>query len=316
MKIYQTDNMEEALRAMARRNHLTMVYSQFRAVRPIRMRVNMLRDIDIELCIQHKPFAQATIDRWANKGGVMIYRPYPIGFKHLPPPTDAQLFAECPYQADKFELLSAKVRQEVVVYRPPTWELHNETIDHIYPNSSAYVAFDAMFESLVGRELTEAQASVMALSGVPVERAAVFEPWDIEAITGWKEKFIKGAITRQYRFNFSRWHVYSTRIPPDDEDMRWAYDLLRTQHQVAPECYGLRFNFPIGGRIPGFEKMLNKLLLYNYVVREDNIYVVDVGHPPLDYDKINAINNMHRGRWFKMKTIVDESPEYDLETSY
>jgi hypothetical protein len=258
-----------------------------------------------------KPYTKGTIGRWEDNGGALLWRPHPIG-KVVPPPSDAMLFVECPFQIDKFQNVIKDVKQEIVIYRPPTWELHNQTLDHMYPNRDTYVTLDAIMRGFVGRELDEEMQGVLDACGYPASTTAVFTAWDIEQLTGWTEKFLKYAMNYKYRYNSGRWHVYTLRIPPTDRDMLWAYNILLEQPEISRKVHTLRVNLPKGGRILGFETMLKRMLKEHYVTRDDNIYVINTAHPPLDYDKIDAINNMYRGRWFAMKSLVDSTEEYYL----
>ena len=303
--------MEAALRRMVEENRNVLLYTRHHCINPIRFRYREVEDLPIYTCQPWTPFGQTAIDQWEAKGGVLIYRPHPAPKKDARPPCDAMLLIECPLQMNTFEQVTSGVRQEVVVYRPPTWRLHNDTIETLYPSKDTYVLLDAVFKSMVGRELTEEQDSAAAMSGIARHHAAVFIAWEIEQLAGWNERYLRYAMSYKYRHKSSRFHVYSTRIPPQDENLRWAYDILISQPEVSKGMYTLRFNFPLGGRINKFESMLKQLVRQCYVVKEDSIYVVDTSATQLDYERIDAINNMHRGRWFKVKSLVDASQEYD-----
>ena len=310
--IYQTDNMEAAMRRLGETNRNLLLYWNFKAVKPIRIRMNLTRDILCEDARAWKPGAQATVDRWTQRGGTLIWRPHPITAKAPVPACDAMLFTECPFQIDRFEHIIQSVRQEVVVYRPPTWQLHNETIEYFYPGKDVYVTLEAICKGLLGRELTEEMQGVLTACRYPVATTAVYTAWDVKMLTGWSEKFLKHALHYRYKYHSGRWQVYSTRIPPENDDMRWAYELLRSQPEVAFKSYAMKNGIPAGGRVPGFEVMLKRLMKENYVVREENIYVLNTAHPPMDHDKVDAVNNMFRGRFWKMKALVDSAPEYPL----
>lgn len=311
-RIYQTDNMEAAFRYMVEANRNVLVYSRYMAIRPIRIRLNLVRDIPIELCIPWQPFSKYTIARWQENGGAMVYRTNPRTFRNEMPACDAMLIIECPFQIDDFERITKDVKQEVVVYRPPTWELHAETINHFFPSAETYVTLEAIFAGFVGRtDLEPEMEGVMAISPYPRETTAVFTAWDIERLTGWKEKFLRMALKYRYYGRLSRYHIYSTRMGPDDKEMRWAYNILKEQPQVSPDNYAMRFDKPKEGLIYGFKKMLKKLCWDMHVEREDSIYLFNTEGKPLEIDRIDAVNNMRRARWYKLRNLVDDAPEYD-----
>ena len=313
VKLYQTDDMEASLQQLVDTNRNVLIYMRHKCVRPIRLRLNKLPDMHVELCKVWKPFAQATIDRWQANGGAMVYRPHPNTQKDSIPACDAMLIIESPFLITDFERITRNVRQEVVVYRPPTWELHNESMESIYPRADTYITMDTIFRSLVGRELTQEMQAALDATKFPVATTAVFTADDITALTGWSERFLKQALRYRYRFMSMRWHVYYVRMKPHhDEAMRWAYEILAKQVEVAPRQYALRANRPSGPYIHGFKTQMKRMVRENYLSIEDNIYVINTGGPPMQIDKLDAINNMYRGRWFKLKTLVDEAPAHLL----
>ena len=309
--LYQTDDMEASLLHLAANNRTVIVYMRHKCNKPIRLRLNLVKDLPIELCKIWKPFAQATIERWQANGGVMIYRPHPTSNKENVPEADAMLIIEAPFSMDDYNRITRNVRQEVVVYRPPTWELHNESMEGIFPRAGTYITMEAIFKSLVGRELTEDMEGALAATGYPRASTAVFTAWDIEQLTGWDEKFLKQATRHRYRYKMIRWHVFGARLKPrDNEALEWGWSIITAQDQLMPRVYGMRFGLVKGGYVPGFTTQLKRLCHEGYLSREDNIYCINMDGPPLQIDRLDAINNMYRGRFFKIKTLVDEAPEH------
>ena len=313
VKLYRTDSMEAAMRHMAETNRNVIVYWRHKTIKPIRMRLNLTRDILCEVAMSWMPMAQAAVDRWAQRGGVLIWKPHPLAHRAPVPACDAMLFIECPMQIDQFNHITKDVKQEVVVYRPPTWELHNESVEQYWPGKNTYSTLDAIAGALVGRELTEEMEGVLRACGYPAASTAAFTAWDIEQLTGWNERHLKLVMHYKYKFNYGRWHLYSLRFPPDDPELLWAYNIIRQQPEVSRKVHTLRLARPAGSYVHGFKTMLKRLEKENYVVREDSIYVLNTAHRPLDYDRIDAITNMHRGRWFAMKALVDGAQEYLLD---
>ena len=311
-KLYQTDDMEAAVHHMAATNHRVIVYWRYASVRPIRMQLDKVRDLKVEQCFSWKPTAQAAIDRWQERGGILIWRPHPMWTSQVMPECDALLFIEAPMQLGKFESLVKLARQEVVVYRPPTWDMHNKSMEHFYPGKHAYSMLDAIAGALVGRDLTEVMLGALEASGMPPETTAVFTAWDIAQMTCWTERKLKRILLHKYRYSSQRWHIYKLRIPPRGADMLWAYNIIAAQPQVAVKMHALRTAKPAGPALIGFKPMLTRLEKEHYVVREDSIYLMNTAYPPLDYDMIDAQANVHHGRWFAMKALIDNLEEYPL----
>lgn len=305
--------METAARQLAETNRNVIIFMQYKSIKPIRIQMNALKDLHIELCKVWQPTGKPAVERWKAKGGLLVYRPHPLSTFEVLPDCDAMLIIEAPYLYTDYERITRNVRQEVVVYRPPTWELHNETLDYLYPQSNTYATLDAIVRSMVGRELTEDMQGALDATGYDPFTTAVFTAWDIEQLTGWDEKFLKYALRHRYLRYSYRWHIYTARIRPDhDEALRWAYDIILQQPQVARGEYALRNDLPKGPYIYGFKTQIKRLKRLSYITREDNIYVISLKGTPMQVDKLDAVNNMYRGRWYKLKAVIDDAPEYWL----
>lgn len=311
MKLYQTPSMELATVAMTERNRQSMIYSRYRTMRKIRFRWNQVPDVDIKIAMSWQPGCDAILADWARRGGCVEYRPHVNNFNSLPTPaSDAMLLIEAPLQMPLYDKITAGVRQEVVVYRPPTWELHTETLAAVYPVKADYMALDAITQGLADREPDEVMAGCMGL--VKFNKPVAFTAWDIEQLLGWSETRLRYAMLRFNKTHRGRrFSIYSTRIAPDDPDLREAYKILCAQPEVGKGNYVIL----VGGSTsrpqgPGFDRMLKRLIRECYVVKEDSIYIKDVGGKPMDYDLVDATNNVHRSRWLAVRDMIDNADEY------
>lgn len=309
VRYYHTDDMEAAVRSLSERHRNVLVLMDYKSVRPIRMNTRgKLWDLDIDWCMGWKPNADEVVSRWRAKGGILQYRSNPRAKRPHCPEADAIVFVECPMQWDQFEHQCLSARQEVVVYRPPTWSLHERTIEHLFPSREAYETIEAYMDALVFGEFDEVQQRAIAASGY--KRGAAFMADDLMQVAGWDEKFLR-YLLRRYSFQVTRWHPYKLRLQPRSADMRWAWDVLCAQPEFSRKCHALRFN-ELYPRRPGFKTMMRRLSKENYISPEDCIYVVDSDRRHVDIDVFVAVNNMHRGRWLRIRNFVDDMEEYRI----
>jgi hypothetical protein len=314
-RIFHTDNMELSIAALEKAHAHVIAYLSLKAIRPIRPRWDLVKTKRfIEHCYAWKPTAGPVLERWQQEGGVMIYRPEPNTRLIKLPPCDALLLVECPVQIDVFESLIANVRQEVVVYRPPTWNLHVETVEHRYPQAGTYIAMESMFKGFVGRELTDEEDVILQHTGFNRASTAVFTADDVKMITGWTEKYLRMALNYRYKYCSARYDVYTMRIRPDhNEVLTYAWQIMEKQLRTAPGEYAMRRSEPAGPYIKGFKAALRQLMLKHYVSRDESVYVIDLSGKPIEADRLDAVNNMYRGRWYKMRNLIDQSPEFKYD---
>ena len=309
MILYQTPDMEAAIRLMAQRNHYATIFVDYNCKRRIRLRANKIADLPMKVVRPWDTFANMRMDAWRNKGGLLHY-----SYSHAYPApvmTDAMLFVEAPLQYDAFVKHTSRVVNEVIVYRPPTWELHTETINRLYPTSETHSAIDLVIDGLMGRELTPVSGAALMLSGAHASYTAVFTADDIAALTGMDEAQLRTVLRHRRFFGLShRYHPYRLNIRPDAMDLAWAYDVLEAEPDVYRGLRMLRTDRPLGPHQEGFNKLLKELCRQKYVTREPRIYVVTQGFAPLNPSVADASSNARRGDWYKMMTAIDAAKEY------
>lgn len=310
--LYRTSDMEQALRVMTERNHQVLALMEYRARRIIRLRPRSpkLQGVQMLFCQSWRPETHGQIDRWQSEGKVLLYRPGP---SHFPthPACDALLFVECPLQYDWLETRIANVRQEAVVYRPPSWDLHEEAMDHKWPRRCHYETMESVLASLVTRNLSPRMQAAREL--MPHwTKFAIFDDNEMESITGWDQRMIRSVLRFKYNKASIRFPVFHLRYVPRESAAKWGYDVLAAQPSVGKKLHVLKGDHPFEGQRPSFKTQLAVLLRRNYIAREGNIYMVNMDRPGLNLDRIDAIHNMHRGKWFKVRNFVDSLQEYPI----
>ena len=307
MNLSHTSDMELAVQRLAAQHHHTLIYRDHKVPRPIRLRLDQIEDTAITLIEGWRPEADKYLADWQLEGGAMVYTPRKV--KRPTPKCDAMLIVECPMQYPEFEEITRDVRQEVVVYKPPMWDLHDEAMDVLYPPAGRYKMLAEVFSALVGRELDDMPESVLVASGMARDKAAVFTSDEIELFTGLTERAFRKAVIHTYRGRAHRYHIYRLNVRPKAPDMAQMYDWLEQETEVFRGRRAVRYN-KIKHDLNSCELMLRYLYRGKYITREPCVYVMDSTRPPLDYEKLDAMGNFHKGRWFKMKNLINNSKGY------
>jgi len=307
MQVTHTFDMEAAVTKLAREHHHVIIYREYLCVPPIRIRLDLVMDTELTLIEHWKPEAVKWVEQWRKEGGALVYRPK----ERLDdiPLCDAMLIVECPMQYESFERITRGVSREVVVYRPPTWDNHERMIDRAYPRGATYEGIRVIFETLVGRKLSLVMQDCLALTQVPIEHAAVFDSTEIEEFFDMPERQFRKAIRYNW-FGYShRYHLYDQNLEPDDTEMMWAWNLIDDAPTIADRFKAVRFNHP---RVQGFRKMSKLLIRSHNVLKKPAIYIIDTRRPKQDYGRIDALSNLYRGRWMRIRDFIDNTKEYLL----
>jgi len=308
--IYSTSNATKSIRKMVAENSRPVVYQQYRCYKPIRIVLNDVADIPATTCQAWTERADESLYNW-HADQLLYYRPALKSDKF--PECDALLFIECPQQYNDFEELAAKVRGDIIIYRPPSWKLHEETILLRYPTSDHYRALMALIEALKGRELTQRMQQALDYSGYDPERTAVFTAQDAKEILGMAEKQMRSILKYRFRGFYSRFEVYRPMCAPVYRSQDEMYAILENEPDLGGGWRMLRFNELRDGRAPEFKRYLREFVRSRNVQQSPSIYLLTDGYRKPNFDVIDAVTNARRGNWFKMRNVVDGAPEYLTE---
>ena len=314
--IYQTSDPLASIRKMRERNARCVVYDKYVCMKAILARLNRVADIPAITAQAWTEQGAAAIERWREGHKLLYYRPALDPIAHFPE-CDALLFIECPLQYDMFEKLAAMVRNEIIIYRPPDWKLHEETVLAKYPTAAYHKSLMAMIEGLRHRELTERMEQALAFSGYDPEHTSVFTAKDAMGMLGMPERQMKSILKYKYRGHYCRFEVYRPMCSPIDDDWKEMYGVLEGEPDLGNGWRMLRFG-ELGNtnlqvkehRVPEFKRYLMWMVRKHNVRKEPNIYLLRDGFRKQNYDIVDAIANVRRGNWFKMRNIVDAAPDY------
>ena len=318
-EIYHTFDMENAVRALLATNPHVIIYHHYANLRRIVIRSNLLWDIEQYRCRAWDSFGPLTIEKWRENGGLMVYHPT-LFDKNCPfPETDAVLFIECPLSHRDFQELAAKVKREIVIFHPPSWRLHEETVEFRNPHSAYYHTLLSTIGSLVRRpDLKPRIEAAMRYANFDPDRTAGFEAADIYAITGIPPRQLRTLMKwKGFRGKHIRYHCYCPVVEPDEPDLLEMYRVLEAEPDAYHGIRMLRFNelarvleHGIGARVMGFKRLLKRMVNEGYVRSDPDIYLLTEGWKQPDYAIVDAITNVRRAEFYRMKTLVEDSPEY------
>lgn len=181
MQLYQTDNMENAVRAMSKRVRQSVIHEYYLGSKRVRLRTKKLTDVPL---LEVHPWLEGptalTVAKWVETGGV-LYMKGSTRFLNLPD-CDALLYVEAPLSMRSFEIRTAGVRDEVIVYRPPTWKYHTVMVEDRHPHIDLYRAAHAFLLALRGRHVSGLQAEALRLSGFDPATSSVFTLSDVQTL--------------------------------------------------------------------------------------------------------------------------------------
>lgn len=134
--LYRTPKMEQAVNTLAKHFRQVVVDTTYWCIPAIRFRPDMIHAASVY-------FARvpSQIVLWQNRGGVLIRwnRKTEIGSY------DAILFAECPRSVEYLDRYSSGARSIVVVYEPPTWRVHAQSVQKCFLQKSEHKRQTANF---------------------------------------------------------------------------------------------------------------------------------------------------------------------------
>ena len=321
MQIYQTRDMERAIRAMSTRNDRKVVFRYHAGDRKIHIRTRLLEDIPSTLCRPWDDFADSTIARWQEKQNLLYYLHNPRHDKL--PECDALFYEEIPIQHTDFLEIADRVKKEIIIYRPPDWAMQEDALPLRFSESDDLRTVLHAVKCLQGqREWTKLESAAVEYAEFPPEETTVFTGEEIEDVTELTLRRIKTAAKYKLQRRWLRWHCYIPRFEPDtDPVLREMYRVLLGEPDIGKGVRALRFGelrrvYVRGGawaRVPGFKPALKLLVRGNYVAKLPDIYMLrDRKKDGFDYEIIDAISEVRWRRWHKMREMVEAAPEYPL----
>jgi hypothetical protein len=298
VKVYQTRDMEAAVRRMIELDDKAIIFKKYWCRRRIKFRAELIPDVAITTTSAISPYYDRQLQKWNRKKGVLMYSPNLVIDKL--PSAPSMLFVEAPLSYRYFEKYIDRTTRSVVVYRPPNWDFQEEKLNFKLPRSADLTAVLTAANTLRAYPLKPVELRALNVSGFNTGTA--FSGDTIESITGLKYSQTRKLFARGFSGYFRWYQPYTLLVEPEEDWLLDTYRALEDQLQL-----GLLRNDKFEGNL----QALRLLLRQGCVRREPPVYVLRDGHIAPDYGMMDALNNARRGDWFKMRSIVEHAPEYE-----
>lgn len=258
------------------------------------------------VCQAWAPAAERIIAQWKERGGVLIYRPQGKRALNVLPPCETLLLIEAPFSHREFLRLT-KDAKRVIVYRPPTWEFHQEYVDMKHPPVSAVSAVQDGLLSMVGRELDPQKRRILEISGLPTT-SAVIDVEEAKALFGMEYRPFR-MLLGEWGHDVSRFHVYDLRLRPENPEMAAAFDLM----SESPDLTGngtraLRLNKPVRP-MQGFDTLRKLMIREKYIAARPIVFVMNMNRK-MNFQRIEDQNLLGHAHWQKMREALDAAPAF------
>lgn len=305
--IYRTHDMEGAIRLMVKQNALSTVFFYNDLRKPIRPRLNLIKDIPSIMARTWDPFFQSRIEQWKEKRGLLLFK----GRRSAPsliPETGALLLTECPVKYSLLERFAERARREIIVFRPPSWVLHQELVDQRHPSQDNLQALEMVVNGLRGRDVPDRLVAAVRYAGFDPKEVTVFTAPEVIGLLGIDYPIFQVLMTDyMWRGHYTRYNCYTPVIEPENDTLLGAYRRLEAEPDVYRGERMLRFNQLDGYNCWSHIKPLTK---EKSVIRGAHIHIVTPGWKSLNHARFDAMSQVHRADWFKIKNVIDAAPEY------
>lgn len=300
MKLYRTHHQENAVRALAKKHKRVLIrYRPTIRLNPIRIRP--LPDLEMFIARGIGPSAQ--LDEWRAKGGVVLYSRWHLYDKNVP--HDAQLICECPFSEADLHIFTRETEQVAVVYRPPSWRAHENTMFINQPPESLCKRFWTM---AMGGQADEALAKIIGLENFVVQPdEAILAELGITQLG-----LIRIRRATLQRRDFKAIQVLIPRLEPEDPALIEAYRF------IVNDCPAhLNTRYVIGSALAAAHqnwKVALKALVRSGSVQKKatlGIYFTDSQEP--DWQAVKFLHEQAKSKLARITKMVDELPEFKLE---
>lgn len=304
MNLFKVTSIEPGIRAVCARNARVLVNLNYLPGRSIKVRTKLLVDIPSTRFLRTDPLREQKVAIWREHKKVLYGKWASWCLSDLPM-TDALFDPTCPLQYSDFETMSRKVRFEYVVYRPPTWELHQTVVDKRYPpyDYMRVIAEAALARYGFDRDDPMKQAAVMS-SQIEKDYAVAFNHSDLAVVTGASESQLYSTMRNLGRKGESRVPV-RLMLPPTGEHAELFADTYAKLEALPEHIEGVRFIRPQWA----FGMVIRAMARKGFVRTLDPIFVMDARVERLNWVRMIALSSVHRAEWFKMMHAVDHAPE-------
>lgn len=300
--------MEDSALLLDRQHDRVMVRAVHFLPKPIRMRVKMLQAIR-PFYLRNAPEFDKEIERWNAENGTLVnYRPFQITEPALN--HDAGLVCECPMSMDALGDLTRDTKSVCVVYRPPTWRQHEETIYVKFPPATTAKRF---VQAILATKPTQDMLRIAQTCGIPTAGTYAASDDDLQAALSVSGSELKAVRKIAMRSVEGRRYAFVTplvaRIEPEDKTLMQLYRFIEERLPAAGHVKLARDN--VLAKAMRFWKIgLRALVRSGSIERKVPLgfYFMDTIAP--DYDRIHAEHIAAKSKLARLIEFVDALPEF------
>ena len=312
--LYQTDDMEFAIRRMLQRNHKVVLLKKTYNRKSIELRPHRIPNFKYTLMRENNPYDLPGLIRWQSEGGLLNYRPGMTRLNRQNSPAAEGLFVvEAPTDLIVYYSITEKISREVVIYRPPTWELHMDTMAIKHPGSREMVALVGVMQGLCGLDLNPLQQMAVDYAKFDRSEVSVFTADQINELTGIDKVAFRHLLKFKFRGFHVRYDVFMPNIRPSDPEHAIVFDALLQEPDLGGGIRMFRFGFGSTGiNTVGFIRILKALIYTRHIRKLAPIHIMKQGYKFPNLAMLDAQANVRYGEFYKIKNMIDAAPVYPL----
>ena len=310
IQLYKTSKMEEAALALDAQHEKVMLRAIHKLRHPIRLRVKKLQDIR-PFYARNDPAFDAEVERWKEECGTLInYRTYtstePV-YEY-----DACMLCEAPLCVDDIDRFSRGAKSVCVIYHPPIWRAHEETLFTLYPTGQAC---ERMLQAIASMPQSNEFASIAAACDIPTAGTRGADDDELAKELGISQPDLSIVRKRAMRSLSGRRYAQVIqlipRVEPEDKTLLAMYRFIKDELPAVGHILLARDS--VLSKAARYWKIALRALVRSGSVQQKAktaFYFVDGLQP--DYDRIQAEHEAARGKLTRLIAEIDSLSEFPV----
>lgn len=227
------------------------------------------------------------------------------------PEHDNMLLIECPHSMGKLERIRSKTKDRVIIYEPPDWSLHYDTIKLKYPPEFVCHLVKKTLSSFTQEKVVYDLGNVDALH----KNNLVFTSKELSDASGLPVKAVERAIYHNFRGLYIKYYRYRLFSKPNNPALHETWSLLQHEKGNHPgNMVSLRsdelscvFNGNLSCRPKGFKSVIKRLIKEGCIIKYDPVYVLSSAFKDVE---IKSIYDKKIKELDEITKLVSASPLY------
>lgn len=303
IKIYQTEDMEASIHKMVKRNDMAIVFKRRWCKRHIPLKQDLVYQIPSITLDPAGPACTPTVNMWKCRRCLMWYN-----WRDRPdwrPQGEAMLFLEIPLCYSFFEWICRRISREIIVYRPPSWDMQEEVVARKTPGAAECRAVEAIGRTLNFKPRNTREQAALTLSEYPPEKTNLFTREEICELSGLKPIAARQLLNKTFRYNHTWYQPLRLNAWPDEESLVEGYERLASFDDIGEGLVLIK-----SGQHGIHPALLSKLIESGSVTYYQPIHLVKEGGKQLDFTRVDVEANSKLSDWYKMRKLIEDADEY------